>query len=281
MEKRPYGKSGEMLSALGFGGMLVSGETQEDANNFVAEAIDKGINYFDVAPTYGNAEERLGPALIGKRNKIFLACKSEKRTKSEVEKALEDSLKRLKTDYFDLYQLHSVSTKEDVKAVLGPDGALEALIRAKEKGLIRHIGFSTHSEEAAIELMNQFDFESVLFPLNWVSMFKCGFGQKTIAEAQKKEVTMLALKAMAKTIWKENTERPYKKCWYEPIDDKELAQLAFRYTLSKPITAAITPGYMKFFRWALEVVQDFKPLTKEEESFLLDESQNLKPVFPQ
>ena len=92
---------------------------------------------------------------------------------------------------------------------------------------------------------------------------------------------MLALKAMAKTIWKENTERPYKKCWYEPIDDKELAQLAFRYTLSKPITAAITPGYMKFFRWALEVVQDFKPLTKEEESFLLDESQNLKPVFPQ
>ncbi|HHV97343.1 MAG TPA: aldo/keto reductase [Clostridiaceae bacterium] len=281
MEKRPYGKSGEMLSAVGFGGILVSGETQEDANNYVAEAIDKGVNYFDVAPTYGNAEERLGPALVGKRSKVFLACKSEKRTKSEVEKALEESLKRLRTDHFDLYQLHSVSTLEDVKAVLGPGGALEALVRAKEKGLIRHIGFSTHSEEAAIELMNQFDFESVLFPLNWVCMLNGGFGQKIIEEAQKKGVTMLALKAMAKTHWKDNTDRTYKKCWYEPIDDKELAQLAFRYTLSKPITAAITPGYMKFFRWALEVVQGFKPLTKEEESFLLDKSQNLKPIFPQ
>ncbi|HOJ09701.1 MAG TPA: aldo/keto reductase [Clostridiales bacterium] len=279
MDKRLYGKLGETLSIVGFGGIIVMNEFQEDANNFVAEAIDSGVNYFDVAPSYGNAEERLGPALVGKRNNIFLACKTEKRSKVETEKALYESLERLKTDYFDLYQLHSVSTIDDVKKVLGPNGALETLTKAREKGLIRHIGFSTHSEEAAEELINQFEFESVLFPLNWVNMFNKGFGKRIIEKAQEKKITMLALKSMAKTLWKEGLEREYPKCWYEPIDDKELAQLAIRYTLSKPVTAAIPPGYIKFFRWALEVARDFKPLSAEEEQFLISRSVGFKPIF--
>ncbi|NSW90710.1 MAG: aldo/keto reductase [Firmicutes bacterium] len=279
MKYRSYGKTGEKLSIIGFGGIIVMNESQQDANNFVAEAIEKGVNYFDVAPSYGNAEERLGPALVGKRNSIFLACKTEKRSKQEAEEALYGSLKRLKTDYFDLYQLHSVSTMEDAKKVLEPDGALETLVKARDKGLIRHIGFSTHSEETAIELMDQFDFESVLFPLNWVNMFHSGFGEKIIEKALKKEITMLALKGMAKTLWKERNERKYEKCWYEPIDDEELAKLAIRYTLSKPITSAITPGYMKFLRWAIDAAQDFKPLSKEEEKELSIMSKNITPVF--
>jgi len=281
MEKRPYGKSDEKLSILGFGGIIVMNESQENANNYVDEAIDKGVNYFDVAPSYGNSEERLGPALVGKRNKIFLACKTEKRSKQEAEEALHSSLKTLKTDYFDLYQLHSVSTMDDAKKVLGPDGALEVLIKARDKGLIRHIGFSTHSEEAAIYLMEQFEFESVLFPLNWVNMFNSSFGKQIIEKALEKNITMLALKGMAKTAWEEGKEREYSKCWYEPIDNEDLAKLAIRYTLSKPITAAITPGYIKFFRWAIDVAQDFIPLSEEEENKLLTLSKGLKPIFPQ
>jgi aryl-alcohol dehydrogenase-like predicted oxidoreductase len=280
MEKRPYGSSGEMLSVVGFGGIMVMNETQEAANNYVAEAIDMGINYFDVAPSYGNAEERLGPALAGKRDKVFLACKTERRTKIESEEALKKSLQTLKTNYFDLYQLHSISTLEDVYTIIGPAGALETLIKAKENGLIRHIGFSAHNEEAAILLMDQFPFESVLFPLNWVNMFSSGFGKKIIEEAEKKKITMLALKSMAKTVIEQNQKRNFEKCWYEPINDKTLAQLAFRYTLSHPVTAAITPGYMMFLRWAVEIAENFKPITKEEENELRKESKGLKPIFP-
>lgn len=279
MEMRSYGNTGELLSIVGFGGIMVMNETQEDANNYVAEAIDMGINYFDVAPSYGNAEERLGPALAGKRNKVFLACKTEKRTKIDAEESLKKSLQTLKTDYFDLYQLHSISTLEDVYTVLGPNGALETLIKAKENGLIRHIGFSAHNEEAAILIMDQFPFESVLFPLNWVNMFNSGFGEKIIQEAQKKKITMLALKSMAKTVIGENQKRQFEKCWYEPINDKTLAQLAFRYTLSHPVTGAITPGYMMFLRWAAEIAENFKPITIEEEEILKKESKGLKPIF--
>ena len=187
MEKRVLGKTGENLSIIGFGGIIVSGETQQDANNYVAEAIDSGVNYFDVAPTYGNAQEKLGPALVGKRNDVFLACKTENRTKDGARKLLEESLKTLKTDYFDLYQLHAVTTAEDVEKIFGPNGAFETFLKAKQDGLIKHIGFSAHSEEAAIALMDKFNFDSILFPVNWVNIINSGFGPKIINKAKEKE----------------------------------------------------------------------------------------------
>lgn len=279
MEKREYGKSKELLSIIGFGGILVTNETQENANNYVARAIDRGVNYFDVAPSYGNAEERLGPALKGKRNKIFLACKTEKRAADEAQKALENSMKVLGTDVFDLYQLHGLTSAEEAKKVLAPGGALETIIKAREKGYVRNIGFSTHSEEAAEILMDEFDFDSVLFPLNWVNIFNSGFGKAIIDKALSKNVTMLALKAMAKTKWEENQERTYQKCWYVPEEDEKTAKTALRYTLSKPICAAITPGYMKFFEWGLDVGDNYSPVTNEEEAYLKDKSTGLKPIF--
>jgi predicted aldo/keto reductase-like oxidoreductase len=279
--KRGYGKKGEQLSIIGFGGINVMDEDQRDANDFVSEAIDRGINYFDVAPSYGNSEEKLGPALIGKRNSIFLACKTEKRTYKEAETALQESLKRLHTDHFDLYQLHAVTTAEDVDTILGPNGCMEVLVKAREKGLIRHIGFSAHSEEAALRLMDAFAFDSVLFPLNWANIFNNGFGVKILETAQKKGVDRLALKAMAKSVWEEGVERKYTKPWYEPLDDRELAGLALRYTLSQPVTAAIPPGDIRLFRMALEIAEDFKPITAEEIKILQERSKGLKTIFPQ
>ena len=165
MQKRRYGKTGEQLSIIGFGGIIVMNEEQKDADAYVAEAIDKGVNYFDVAPSYGNAEEKLGAALYGKRNDVFLACKTGERNNKEAEKSLYDSLKLLKTDHIDLYQMHGITSMEDVDTVLSKNGCLEFFSNAKDKGLIRHIGFSAHSQEASIALMSQYDFDSVLFPL--------------------------------------------------------------------------------------------------------------------
>ncbi|WP_164931064.1 aldo/keto reductase [Dictyoglomus sp.] len=279
MQKRPYGKNRELLSIIGFGGILVMNEEQKEANRRVAEAIDLGINYFDVAPSYGDAEDKLGPALRGKRKDIFLACKTMERIKDKAWEELQRSLKKLETDHFDLYQLHAMTTEEDFQLVTGPNGALEAFIKAKKDGIIRYIGFSAHSVEVALKLLEIFDFDSILFPINWVNFFNGNFGPQVVKKAQEKNVTILALKAMAKTIIPEGQERRYPKCWYDPIDDKELAQLALRFTLSQPITAAIPPGEYKFFKWAVEVGENFKPLTDEELNILKQKAQDLEPIF--
>ena len=279
MEKRAYGRSGEMLTIIGFGGMIVANTEQRDADNYVAEAIDKGINYFDVAPSYADAEDHLGPALRGKRQGIFLACKTEKRTKKEARESLEQSLKKLETDHFDLFQLHAMSSLEEVDQVFGPDGAMEVLIKARQEGLIRHIGFSAHNEDAAVALMDRFDFDSVLFPLNWVNLFHSGFGKRILEKAVEKDISRMALKAMAKTTIKDGDVKKYQRCWYHPVEDKKLAALALRYTLSEPITAAIPPGEMKFFRWAVETAENFRPITEEEVRILKKESKDQVPIF--
>jgi predicted aldo/keto reductase-like oxidoreductase len=207
MDKRILGKTGEKLSIIGFGGIVVAKEEQRDANYYVAEAIDSGVNYFDVAPTYFDAEDKLGPALESKRNEIFLACKTEDRTKLGAEELLHKSLKKLKTDHFDLYQLHAMYTMEDVEKVFAPDGAMETFLKAKENGLIRYIGFSAHSEEVAIALMNKYEFDSMLIPVNWVNIYNSGFGVKALEKATEMGIGRLAIKAMARTSLVEGVEK--------------------------------------------------------------------------
>lgn len=279
MEKRPYGKTGEMLSIIGFGGIVAALLPQEEANNIVSYAIDQGVNYFDVAPTYMDAEERLGIALKGKRNNIFLACKTGKRTKEEARKELENSLKLLHTDHFDLYQLHAMTTDEDFEVAMGPNGAMETFIKAKEEGLIRYIGFSAHSVEVALKLLDAFHFDSVLFPLNWVNYFNANFGPQVVEKAMAKDTARLALKAMAKTLIPEGQPRKYEKCWYLPVEEPDLASLALRFTLSQPITAAIPPGEPKFFKLALDVAKNFTPITEEEVELLKEKAKGLEPIF--
>jgi aryl-alcohol dehydrogenase-like predicted oxidoreductase len=168
LRKRSFGKTGRELSIVGFDGIVVMNESPSSARHIVDEAIDRGINYFDVAPGYGNAEERLGPALEPYRDSVFLACKTGKRTKDESAQELDQSLKRLRTDFFDLYQLHGVTTLKEVDQIMSKGGAIETFIEARDQGVVKHIGFSAHSEEAAIDLLDRFNFDSVLFPLNWV-----------------------------------------------------------------------------------------------------------------
>src|SRR5690348_773023 len=139
MQRRPLGKTGEELSIIGFGGIVVSGMAQPDADAIVAEAFDRGINYFDVAPSYGDAEERLGPALEPYRDRVFLACKTGKRDREGAAAELRASLRKLRTDHVDLYQLHALAKPEDVAQAFGPGGALEAFQEARQQGLTRFL----------------------------------------------------------------------------------------------------------------------------------------------
>ena len=200
--KRPYGKSGEMLSIIGFGGIVVmNGEPAVNAR-VVADAVEAGVNYFDVAPGYLNAEEMLGPALEPWRDRVFLACKSDRRDAKGAREQLEQSLRRLRTGHFDLYQLHAITDLEkDVAVAFGPGGAMETFVKAREEGLVRHLGFSAHSPAAALKAMELFDFDSILYPINLTCHYKSKFDQEPLRVAHAKGMGIFALKAMARGPW--------------------------------------------------------------------------------
>jgi aryl-alcohol dehydrogenase-like predicted oxidoreductase len=280
MEKRQLGRTGERLSVIGFGGILVMDEEPSTAGNLVAQAVDRGINYFDVAPTYGNAEERLGPALEPFRKSVFLACKTDKRTAEAAAEELHQSLERLRTDYFDLYQFHAVTTLEDVQQILGPGGALETFVKAREQGKVRYLGFSAHSEEAALALLDGFRFDSMLFPFNWVCWHQGQFGPRVLEKAVENEVGVLALKMLAKRKLADGEERTWPKAWYAPVESFEEALLAVRFTLSKPITASPSPGHLQLLDWACRAAEAFAPLSEEEETLVAERSRGLPPLFP-
>src|SRR3954463_70373 len=216
--RRALGKTGEKLSIIGFGGIVAMDESPDAASNVVAEAIDRGINYFDIAPSYGNAQERLGPALQPYRKNVFLACKTEGRTKDESRKQLEESLRLLKTDHVDLYQFHALTKMKELDQVLGPGGDMETMEAARKEGKIRFIGFSVHSQETALAALDRYNFDTILFPVNWVLFTQADFGPKILKEAQEKQVGILALKAMAKTVWPSDQKKdhPESKCCYQP-----------------------------------------------------------------
>lgn len=279
MDRRELGKTGEKLSMVGFGGIVVRDESPADAASIVAKAIDRGLNYFDIAPSYGNAEERLGPALKPYRNDVFLACKTTRRDAQSAEEELHRSLEHMQTDHFDLYQLHSVTTLDDVEEIMGPGGALETFVKARAQGLVRFLGFSAHSEEAAIALMEHFAFDTILFPFNWTCWHKGGFGPRVLAKAHELGMGILSLKSLAKRAWNDGEVRKWNKTWYSPVDTYEEANLALRFTLSKPITAAVSPGHQEFLWWACDIADNFSPLTPEEDAQLQAWSKDLQPIF--
>lgn len=281
MPQRTY-KGNDALSIIGFGGIVVCSVSQKEANRYVAEAIDLGINYFDVAPSYfdGEAEKKLGNALQPWRKNVFLACKTTRRDATGARLELETSLKRAHTDHFDLYQFHAVTTLDEVSQILGPGGAAETFIKAKEAGLVRYLGFSAHSAEAALALLDQFPVDSVLFPLNVVSIKRGNFGLQILEKAKEKGAARLALKALAYTPWQEGEIHTYSKAWYKPIEDPALQDMALRYTLGLDITAAIPPGHFELYRRAVEIASQFKPLTREEENALDQAIVGLTPLFP-
>src|SRR5580765_5704880 len=160
LERRTLGRTGEKLSIIGFGGIVVMDATSAQAAERVGHAIDRGVNYFDVAPSYGNAEDRLGPALEPYRKDVFLACKTTERDKAGAARELESSLRKMRTDHFDLYQLHAMTKLEEFDTVFSAGGAMETFLEARKSGNVRFLGFSAHSVEAALALMDRFDFDT-------------------------------------------------------------------------------------------------------------------------
>lgn len=282
LPRRPFGKTGIELSIIGFGGIVVMDATQQRANEIVAEAVDFGVNYFDVAPTYGDAEEKLGAALRSHRDKVFLAGKTTCRAAGDARREFEQSLTRLHTDRLDLYQLHGLAdVAKDVEAAFASGGVMEMIEEEKQRGRIRFVGFSAHTVEAALAALDRHAFDSVLLPVNFVLWMREDFGPQVLESAARRGTAVLALKAMAWGEWQEGDPRraKYPKCWYEPIEEPRLQDLALRWTLSRPVVATIPPGEESLWRRAVRIGRNFRPVTPHEEAELRRNAAEREPIF--
>jgi predicted aldo/keto reductase-like oxidoreductase len=169
----------------------------------------------------------------------------------------------------------------DLEQIFGPNGAMETFEAARKAGKLRFIGFSAHSVEVALAAMDRYNFDTILFPINFVLFSQANFGPQVLERAQKKGMGILALKGMAKTTWPESIKKdhPHDKCWYQPADFPHEAALGYRWTLSRPITAAIPPGDERYFRLGMDIGQQFRPVTNEEEQKLMASAAGVNPIF--
>lgn len=263
LPRRRLGRTNEKLSVVGFPGLSLTHCDQEQATAALHRAFDKGVNYFDVAPAYGNGdcEVKMGIGLQGlDRGKYFLACKTKKRDKQGVREELERSLARLKTDHFDLYQLHHLVQPSAVKQALGPDGAMETILKAKEEGKIRYVGFSAHTTKGALEAMKNFRFDTVMFPINFVEFYTRGFGKEVLELAAEQGAGVLAIKPLSWGTWRKEGKRN-REWWYESVETPDDIELALRFTLSqKNVVAGIPTSFVELFERAVEAAKRFTPL---------------------
>jgi aryl-alcohol dehydrogenase-like predicted oxidoreductase len=274
MEKRMLGKTGMEISAITYGGIVSMREEPGDSDQYVEYAIKNGVNYFDVAPTYGDAEERLGNSLAPYRKDVYLACKTTMRTAEEAKAELENSLKLLHTDHFNVYQMHSITSVEEVETAFGKGGCMEVFLKAKEEGVAKNLGITCHSEAAALRALELYDFDTVLFPLNWGLYMKKGFGAGIVAAQKEKGFGLLAMKAFIHRAWLDDAEKKasrFIKSWCMPIfDDDAFEVAAMKFTLDLGVTTLVPPGNFESFSFAVEHIDEClaNPLTDADLEYL-------------
>ncbi|GFP76181.1 aldo/keto reductase [Clostridium fungisolvens] len=288
MIKRKFGNTGFEITPVIYGGIVSMRDGQEASDNYVSWAIDRGINYFDVAPSYEDAQEKLGKSLIPYRKNIYLACKTTCRMKVDAQKEFEESFRMLHTDYLDVYQMHALSKEEDVEKAFGSGGVMEMMVKAKEKGLVRKLGITCHNEAVALKAMSLYDFDTVLFPLNWHMNLGHDMGTKLCKTAKEKGMGLVGMKQLIERAWLNGDERessPFPKSWCKPIDfeDKKLRLAAMKYTLSLGVDALVPPGDFVNFSFVVENIDEClkNPLTDEDLTFLRQHYEKVKdyPFF--
>ncbi len=283
MEKRRFGRTSHMSTVAIFGAAAFWEIEQKEADKVMEMVIEAGVNHIDVAPSYGQAEQRIGPWMPRKRERFFLGCKTMERTKEGAWDELHRSLKLLQTEQFDLYQMHAITTMEELDVCTMKGGALEALVEARQRGLTRHIGITGHGVDSPrifIEALNRFEFDSILFPLNFVQMSNPEFrkdAEALIALCKEKDVGTMVIKTITKGPWgdKEKTATT----WYEPFSQMEKIQEAVNFALSYEVTGLCTAGDVNVLPMVLEACQNFSPLSQSEREEMIQSGNQFEPLF--
>jgi len=282
LQQRTLGRTGMKVSVVGFPGLALAKLDQDTCTAGLHRAFDRGVNFFDVAPAYGNgdAEIKMGIGLQGlDRRKYYLACKTKKRDKAGAQMELERSLQRLKTDHFDLYQLHHLVRPAEVSDAVGADGALEVAAKAKQAGKIKFIGFSAHTTKGALAAMKAFKFDTVMFPINFVEYYLRGFGKEVLATAREQGAGVISIKPISWGRWPKDGKRT-REWWYNSVEAPHQVELAMRFVLSqKPVATALPTSFLDLLDKTVEAANVFKPLDGEAEAELKRMAANRETLF--
>ena len=283
MKKRLFGRTGHMSTVAILGGAAFGEVDQAATDEAMQLVLEYGVNHIDIAPSYGHAEKNLAPWMKTHRDQFFLGCKTLERTREGARMELEESLKRLHTDHFDLYQLHAIKNLEGLDFVTQPGGALEALIKARTEGLIRHIGITGHgvlAPEVFIEALRRFDFDSVLFPVNFVQFAEPNYKAKALELlklCENKNVGSMLIKSITRAPWGDREQKF--DTWYEPFTESEMIQKAVNFSLSQNATGICTAGDTRLLPMILKACEDYRPMSEAEQSKLIENARLYQPLF--
>ena len=257
MRQRRLGRSGHASSVLIYGAAALAEVDQDVADRSIQLALDAGINHFDVAASYGDAELRLGPWMPRIRDRVFLATKTGERAAGSAWAQINRSLERLQTDHLDLIQLHAICDTDELDQVTRSGGALEAAVRARDERLARAIGITGHGHQAPAthrEALRRFPFDTVLSPLNYVLSLDpvyMGDYEELVAEVRSQDAGLMIIKTVSRRNWPDDA-RPY-TTWYEPFDDQGRITAATVWVLShEEVTGIATPGDVRLLPLVIE-----------------------------
>ncbi len=283
MEIRRFGRTGHMSTVAIFGAAAFGEITQADADKVMELVIEAGVNHIDIAPSYGQAEQRVGPWMPRERERFFLGCKTTERTRQGAWDEMQRSLKLLQTETFDLYQLHAITSMDELDAVTMKGGALEAFVEARQRGLTQYIGITGHGADAPkiyLEALRRFDFDSILFPLNFVQMANPEYKKHTeelIAACKTKDVGTMVIKTVTRAPWGEREHTA--TTWYEPFDQMDMIQKAVNFALSYDVTGLCTAGDTRILPMVLKACENFKRLDDIETAEMIQSGQQYEPLF--
>jgi aryl-alcohol dehydrogenase-like predicted oxidoreductase len=283
MLKRRFGRSGHMSTIAIFGGAAFGGVSQQEADRVMEMIIEAGINHIDIAPSYGQAEERVGPWMKRERECFFLGCKTMERTREGAWNELRQSLQRLQTERFDLYQFHAVTTIQELDAITMKGGALEAFEQARREGLFNYIGITGHgvnAPEIYLEALRRFDFDSVLFPLNFVQMANPEYhrhAKELISVCRAKDVGTMVIKSITRAPWGEREHTA--TTWYEPFEDIGQIQQAVNFALSYEVTGICTAGDIRILPMVIQACENYQELDHEQMEAMIESGKHFEPLF--
>jgi aryl-alcohol dehydrogenase-like predicted oxidoreductase len=277
MEKRRLGRLEHDSSVLIYGAAALGDVSQDVADRSIQEALDGGINHFDVAADYGEAELRLGPWMSQVRDRIFLATKTGLRDRDPAWRQINDSLQRLQTDSVDLLQLHAIGDLDQLDAATRPDGALSAAIRAQEEGMVGAIGITGHGHDAPathLEALRRHPFATVLTPLNPVlwrdESYRADY-EALVEEVQRQDVGLMTIKAVSRRNWPQGAAHSH-ATWYEPYDDQTRITAAVSWVLShREVTGIATAGDVRLLGILLHAEQNRTSVTDAEQQLDTDD----------
>lgn len=283
IERRAFGRTGHMSSCTLFGAAALGRVTQDEADRTLETLLSYGVNHIDTANSYGEAEKRIGPWMPQHRKDFFLATKTENRTYAGAKEHLHRSLDLMKTDHIDLWQMHILVDPEQWEVAMGPGGALEAFVEAKEQGLVRFLGVTGHGVTIAAmhrRSLERYDFDSVLLPYNYTMMQNPQYAADFLALmeiCEQRNVAVQTIKGITLGPWGEKEHS--RACWYEPLEAPEDIQKAVNWVLARPNVFLNTVGDIYLLPRVLEAASHLGPKPSDEEMEQLVASRGMAPLF--